>query len=548
MIKRMDFTTDKQYFGNTKRFQGKYDQPICYKFASGNTCDHKENCKFKHIKICTFYARNGNCRNGDQCRFSHNTSKICRMNIKGEHCTYGLRCKFIHINRDKDEIKYKQNEVRNNRINQAMGIKKESGVNSEELSTNTNYTRNQSTNSISAFLPKPAIPHSNSITKENDECRVQYKKGKKTKKTRRGNNICKKIKHFKVYYLNIRGYKSKMDTLMEIINSEKPDVIGLVETMLAEKEKVEINGYFIVRNDRNAEGGGTMFAIRNEYKHITIEVNRSEKDFREGSLWIVLGTNNQVRIVLLYNPQEMETTESELQSIYNRITEEIWESKNKNQKFILMGDFNNKVGNIIKGNSDIITKGGKLLIKLIQKHNLSIVNTMNITKGIWTRTMISKNKNEKSVLDYMIINKNDEDCILKFTVDENKTLASYRLLKEKGEVKLVYSDHNALELCTDWKKQFEKERDIERTQMTKTDYNKYRKKINDEKISNIIMQAKDVQVVYDNWTTKINEIKKSCEIKRTNKNKNKTTQILMKSRRDIKKQIEKGKIRKLCKH
>ena len=75
--------------------------------------------------------------------------------------------------------------------------------------------------------------------------------------------------------------------------------------MLAEKEKVEIDGYFVIRNDRNADGGGTLLAIKNEYKHVTIEVNRSEKQYKEESLWIVLGSTGQIRIGIIYTPKKL---------------------------------------------------------------------------------------------------------------------------------------------------------------------------------------------------------------------------------------------------
>ena len=117
-----------------------------------------------------------------------------------------------------------------------------------------------------------------------------------------------------------------------------------------------------------------------------------------------------------------------------------------------MGDFNSKVGNIIQGNSDKITKGGKILLKIIQKYNMTIINTMKITKGTWTRTMTRLYKDEKAILDYIIINKSDEDCVLKFTIDENKTLAPYRIIKENGQIKTVYSDHNVLECSINWNK------------------------------------------------------------------------------------------------
>ena len=60
--------------------------------------------------------------------------------------------------------------------------------------------------------------------------------------------------------------------------------------------------------------------------------------------------------------------------------------------------------------------------------------------------------------------------------------------------------------------------------ITKRGYNNYRKKINRQKISNLIIQTKDIQTEYDNWTNKVNQIKKSCKIKKTNKNKNKKQQ------------------------
>ena len=56
------------------------------------------------------------------------------------------------------------------------------------------------------------------------------------KKNRRSKKLKNTLKSF--YYLNIRGLKSKIKSLKEIIIEEKPEVIGLVETMLDGKDKV----------------------------------------------------------------------------------------------------------------------------------------------------------------------------------------------------------------------------------------------------------------------------------------------------------------------
>ena len=150
-----------------------------------------------------------------------------------------------------------------------------------------------------------------------------------------------------------------------------------------------------------------------------MEVNRSESYHKEESLWIVVGNEDKkLRIGIIYNPQESTTSKKELENIYCRINQEISESKNKEQKLLLMGDFNSKVGNIIKNNNNILSKGGRILLKLVEKQNLKIINTITKAKGTWTRVMNS----EKSVIDYIIINKSDEECITKFVVDEEKNL------------------------------------------------------------------------------------------------------------------------------
>ena len=65
-----------------------------------------------------------------------------------------------------------------------------------------------------------------------------------------------------IYYLNIRGLKSKIESRKEIIIEEKPEVICIVETMLDAKDKVVMEGYTIYRNDRSGYGGGVLIAIK----------------------------------------------------------------------------------------------------------------------------------------------------------------------------------------------------------------------------------------------------------------------------------------------
>ena len=63
------------------------------------------------------------------------------------------------------------------------------------------------------------------------------------------------MKDIKIFYLNVRGLKSKLKSLHEIIEDLCPDVIALVETMLDESDSVILDGYSVTRRDRKGGMG-----------------------------------------------------------------------------------------------------------------------------------------------------------------------------------------------------------------------------------------------------------------------------------------------------
>ena len=92
--------------------------------------------------------------------------------------------------------------------------------------------------------------------------------------------------------------------------------------MLDGKDKIVMAGYTIYRNDRNGDGGGVLIAIKDVLKGIMVEESNSKR--KEESIWLSL-TNNKtkIRIGIVYNPQENETTKDELEEVYGRIGSEI---------------------------------------------------------------------------------------------------------------------------------------------------------------------------------------------------------------------------------
>ena len=77
---------------------------------------------------------------------------------------------------------------------------------------------------------------------------------------------------------------------------------------------------------------------------------------------------------MIYAPQEDVTPNKELTKLYTSITEEIIRAKEEDQQSIIIGDFNAKLGDRIKGNMSTVLKGGRQLIKMIDKYDMKIVN------------------------------------------------------------------------------------------------------------------------------------------------------------------------------
>ena len=173
-------------------------------------------------------------------------------------------------------------------------------------------------------------------------------------------------------YINIRGLKSKVESLKEILLDENPEIVGLTETMLDEADVIDIEGYTVHRNDRNGIGGGVLLAVKIDLKGLIVQ---ECKDSEEGeSLWMSMGnTKMNLRMGIVYNPQESRTKKNKLKKVYQSIEREVKKAKEKKQSVLLMGDFNCKVGDAINGNKGEVSNGGRMLLEMMNRNNLKLL-------------------------------------------------------------------------------------------------------------------------------------------------------------------------------
>ena len=99
------------------------------------------------------------------------------------------------------------------------------------------------------------------------------------------------LRKFKIYYQNVRGLKSKVDSLDETIEGYEPTLICLVETHLTKEEQIQIPGHKIFRNDGTTNNRCILIAIKEKLKTIGVEVNR--EDAIGQTLWGLLSNQSQ---------------------------------------------------------------------------------------------------------------------------------------------------------------------------------------------------------------------------------------------------------------
>ena len=330
--------------------------------------------------------------------------------------------------------------------------------------------------------------------------------------------------------------KSKIDSLEEILTELEPTIICIVETHTIKEESIEISGYETFRCDNTSNAGGILVGVIKKVANVTVKIK--ERNDIGQALWLLLdNTKIKLRIGVIYAPQENVTYAKDLKTIYKEIEEQADEARKNHEMLLIVGDFNCKVGKIVPGNDDKVTKGGRMLIKTTLKKSLTIVNTEEVCNGLWTRVQPGKkNKTQRSVIDYVIVDEKLRLKIKGITIDEERSYSAYHM--ERGELdnvtKKVYSDHNPILLYTDiasiasntGKKKI----------MTKKSYSKFKHLLEERKVETM-WESGNVQESYDKWSDAVQKAVDESKVVVRNKVPTKDARRLTIIKRRLRKQL-----------
>ena len=373
------------------------------------------------------------------------------------------------------------------------------------------------------------------------------KRSKINKKVRRGKKVKNCLSKFKIYYNNSRGISSKLHSLSDCILSTKPHIVCITETKLDTDEKVEIEGYTVVPKNNKKGKGGILIGIRKDLDHLMIEIDRQTEEFE--SLWVLVSNKvTKIRIGCIYAPQESRTGKEVFESMYKHIRGHVQEAKKKEEKILLTGDFNCKIGNTIKGNREEVSKSGKILKEMVLKQELTILNKSPKCEGKWTRI----EGETKTILEYLITDVSDEDTLISMKIDEDKIITPYTITGER----MVYSDHCAIIATFNWliedKKKAKEE--VNTLNTSKKNLEKFTRMTSGTRLRSAVKEG-GIQERYNAWEKEMEQIISNCFCTKKRKKDKRTPKIrkMMSKRRSILKQLaetedgpEKSGLRREC--
>ena len=252
----------------------------------------------------------------------------------------------------------------------------------------------------------------------------------------------------KIIHTNTDGYKSKKESINDIANKEKPDIMTLNDTNLKGNLKVKVPGYFSFNKNREKYKGGVATVIANHLKHNAIKIGEG-KDEDEYIITRFDHTIPAINIVNTYGSQESKTSKDEIDKSWYRMMKDVKEIEDRNEAVIIIGDMNRNVGNGefgIRGNKNKISYGGQLIRNMIQGGLYILLNNLDIVKGRPWTWIDRQDSSRKSCLDLAIISVTLLPYISKIEIDSEKKYTPRRVTKTKKETKSTYTDHFSVKI------------------------------------------------------------------------------------------------------
>ena len=279
---------------------------------------------------------------------------------------------------------------------------------------------------------------------KNTNTQKNLKTTKYTKRYRGKGKTNRRDSTFTVLLSNIRGYKSKENSLKKIIKKVTPSMILLNETQLVGKMNVSLKPYTSwTRNRTEKGGGGIATAVSQAYKNHAVGAGEGEQD-DEFLITRIDAFTPALNVVNSYGEQRS-TRKEDIEERWLRLRKELEKVRNRGEFCLWAGDQNKLVGTGelgVPGNNPEVSLGGRLLRDLLATKDWVLVNGLGrevVEGGPHTRK--DPATGNMSCLDMFVVSRELLPYVDKLIIDKDRKITPARAIKSKGKYKLAYTDH-----------------------------------------------------------------------------------------------------------
>ena len=354
---------------------------VCNSFLNKGAC-LQPGCKYLHFRPDAAYPSYGYRKGHSNKSYGHSlanvsgsgpsrpsarkSNKTCFQYSKTGHCKFGFRYRFQHVRENSHSqwpIENEHNHVKTGynyplpEVNFYFFFR---GNEKRDCTNSKGYTRS-SRSSASKFTPECKSHSKQHSTVHVSSCKPRatffacaggnrcgatvdkkfvrpkrVRRGRKPKKDSRGNQsrLCKFL------YADVRGFRSKSESINQIIEEHDVDVVLLTETKIYTNSAIDIKGFrpFSAVRDKKSGGGLYLGVWHGLYESVMID-SGSKASFVTVCL---NGKYCSVRLILVCGPQENDFEDKD--SFYNGISVQVEMSYLNGDSVIMVGDFNAKLG------------------------------------------------------------------------------------------------------------------------------------------------------------------------------------------------------------
>mgnify|MGYP001792126289 FL=1 len=199
-------------------------------------------------------------------------------------------------------------------------------------------------------------------------------------------------------HLNINSLLSKIDELREIAKNSNAAVIGITETKVDSSifdSEIEIEGYSLLRNDRNRHGGGVACYVRSNMCFNIID--NFAIDIEQIFFDILLPSTKPFTVGVVYRPPDQNNLLTKMKENFNKLLPE-------EKEFYILGDFNINIlldGKYILENNKN-NELDSLSVSNIGKQYIEFCLTNSMKQLIKSPTRITSNSS--SLIDHILTN------------------------------------------------------------------------------------------------------------------------------------------------